>query len=87
MGPRAGVNRYRKSRPRRDSITVTYVGIHIQRMPQNRIPLKPYNYRPQGRRSIGRPKKRWREQLQPWRWNGSKGPILDVYEDIRGRKF
>ena len=31
--------------------------LHIQRMPQNRIPLKLYNYRPQGRRSIGRPKK------------------------------
>jgi len=27
--------------------------LHIQRMPQNRIPLKSYNYRPQGRRSIG----------------------------------
>ena len=37
--------------------------LHIQRMPQNRIPLKSYNHRPQGRRSIGRPKKRWREQL------------------------
>jgi len=37
--------------------------LQIQRMPQNRIPLKSYNYRPQGRRSIGRPKKRWREQL------------------------
>jgi len=31
--------------------------LHIQRMPHNRIPLKSYNYRPQGRRSIGRPKK------------------------------
>jgi hypothetical protein len=36
--------------------------LHLQRMPQNRIPLKLY-YRPQGRRTIGRPKKRWREQL------------------------
>ena len=36
---------------------------HFQRMPQNRIPLKSYYYRPQGRRTIGRPKKRWREQL------------------------
>ena len=36
---------------------------HLQRMPQNRIPLKPYHYRPQGRRTIGRPKKCWREQL------------------------
>ena len=36
---------------------------HLRRIPQNRIPLKPYNYTPQGRRTIGRPKKRWREQL------------------------
>ena len=34
---------------------------HLQRMPQNRIPLKSYHYRPHGRRTIGRPKKRWRE--------------------------
>jgi hypothetical protein len=37
--------------------------LHLQRMPQNRIPLKSYHYRPQGRRTIGRPNKRWREQL------------------------
>jgi len=36
---------------------------HLQRMPQNRIPLKSYHYRPQGRRTIGRPKKRWRPKL------------------------
>jgi len=36
---------------------------HVQRMPQNRISLKSYHYRPQGRRTIGRPKKCWREQL------------------------
>jgi len=36
---------------------------HLQRMPQNRIALKSYHYRPQGSRTIGRPKKRWREQL------------------------
>jgi hypothetical protein len=47
-------------------------------MPLNRIPLKSYHYRPQGRRTIGRPKKRWQEQLYLWRRNGSKGPILDV---------
>jgi len=34
--------------------------LHLQRMPQNRIPLKSYHCRPQGRRTIGRPKKRWR---------------------------
>ena len=37
---------------------------HLQRMPENRIPSKSYYYyRPQGRRTTGRPKKRWREQL------------------------
>jgi CRISPR/Cas system CSM-associated protein Csm2 small subunit len=55
--------------------------LHLQRMPLNQIPLKSYHYRPQGRKTIGRPKKRWREQLQLWRWNGSKGPILDVVDD------
>ena len=35
----------------------------LQRMPRNRIALKSDHYRPQGRRTIGRPKKRWREQL------------------------
>jgi len=55
--------------------------LHLQRMPPKRIPLKSYHYRPQGRRTIGRPKKRWREHLQLWRRNGSKGPTLDVYDD------
>ena len=36
---------------------------HLRRMPQNRTPLKSYRYRPQGWRTIERPKKRWREQL------------------------
>jgi hypothetical protein len=37
--------------------------LHLQRMSQNRIPLKLYHYSLQGKRTIGRPKKRWREQL------------------------
>jgi hypothetical protein len=37
--------------------------LHLQRMPQNRIPLKSHHYSPQGRRTIGRPKKRWCDQL------------------------
>ena len=37
--------------------------LHLQRIPQNRIPFKTYHYNPQGKRTIGRPKKRWREQL------------------------
>ena len=31
---------------------------HLKRMPQKQIPLKSYHYRPQGRRTIGKPKKR-----------------------------
>jgi hypothetical protein len=37
--------------------------LHLQRMQQNRIHLKSYHYSPQGKRTIGKPKKRWREQL------------------------
>ena len=37
--------------------------LHLQRMPRNQIPLKSYHYIPQGRRTIGRLKKRWQEQL------------------------
>jgi len=36
---------------------------HVQRMDINRIPKQALRYRPKGRRNIGRPKKRWRDQL------------------------
>jgi len=36
---------------------------HVQRMVTNRIPKQALQYRPKERRNIGRPKKRWREQL------------------------
>jgi len=36
---------------------------HVQRMDTNRIPKQVTQYRPKGRRNIGRPKKRWRNQL------------------------
>jgi hypothetical protein len=48
--------------------------------------LKSYHYRPEGR-TIKRPKKHWREQLQLWRRNGSKGPILDVYDNDDVKKY
>jgi hypothetical protein len=32
--------------------------LHLKRMPQNRIPSKSYRYSPQGKRTVGRPKKR-----------------------------
>ena len=35
---------------------------HVQRMDTNRIPRQALKYRPEGRRNIGRPKKRWRDQ-------------------------
>ena len=35
----------------------------LQRMLQNQIPSKSYHYRPEGSRKMGRPQKRWREQL------------------------
>jgi hypothetical protein len=37
--------------------------LHLQRMPQHQIPLKSYHYSPKGKRTDGRPKKRWPEQL------------------------
>jgi hypothetical protein len=36
---------------------------HIQRMGTNRIPKQELQYKPKGRRHIGRPRKRWRDQL------------------------
>jgi hypothetical protein len=36
---------------------------HVQRMDTNRIPKQALQYRPKGRRNIGRPRKRWKDQL------------------------
>ena len=36
---------------------------HVQRMDTNRLPEQTLQYKPKGRRNIGRPRKRWREQL------------------------
>jgi hypothetical protein len=36
---------------------------HVQMIDTNRIPKQALHYRPQGQRNIGRPRKRWREQL------------------------
>jgi len=35
----------------------------VQRMETNRLPRLALKYRPEGRQNIGRPKKRWRDQL------------------------
>ena len=36
---------------------------HVQRMDTNRLPKQALHYKPKGRRNIGRPRKRWRDQL------------------------
>jgi len=36
---------------------------HVQRMDTNRIPTQTLQYKPKGRRNIGRPRKRWRDQF------------------------
>jgi hypothetical protein len=36
---------------------------HAQRMDKNRLPRQALHYRPNGQRNIGRPRKRWADQL------------------------
>ena len=36
---------------------------HVQRMDRNRLLKQALQYKPKGRRNIGRPRKRWRDQL------------------------
>ena len=36
---------------------------HVHRMPENRIPRKALQYRPQGKRDLGRPYRRWKAQF------------------------
>ncbi|PSN40693.1 hypothetical protein C0J52_22536 [Blattella germanica] len=36
---------------------------HALRIPYNRLPQSIFHYRPDGRRDIGRPRKRWKDQL------------------------
>ena len=36
---------------------------HVRRMDTDRLPRQALKYRPEGRRNIGQPKKRWRDQL------------------------
>jgi hypothetical protein len=36
---------------------------HIQRMDDNRLPKKMFNYKPEGRRNIGRPQTRWEDDF------------------------
>ena len=36
---------------------------HVQRMDKNRLPRQSLHYKPNGQRNIGRPRKRWADQL------------------------
>ena len=36
---------------------------HVQRMGTNRLPKQTLRYRPKGRRNLGRPRKRWTDQI------------------------
>ena len=36
---------------------------HVQRRDTNRLPKQALQYKPKGRRNVGRPRKRWRVQL------------------------
>ena len=36
---------------------------HVQRLDTNRLPKQVLQYKPKGRRNVGRPRKRWRDQL------------------------
>ena len=36
---------------------------HVQRMDTNRLQKQALHYKPKGRRNVGRPRKRWRDQL------------------------
>jgi len=37
--------------------------LHVQRMDTNAIPKQALQYKPKGRRDIGRPRKRWRDHF------------------------
>ena len=36
---------------------------HVERIDTNRLPKQALQYKPKGRRNVGRPRKRWRDQL------------------------
>jgi len=44
---------------------------HMLRMPDNGCAGTVWNYKPRGHRTVGKPRKRWWEQIY-WSWNGPK---------------
>ena len=53
----------------------------IQRMDDNRLPKEILNYKPEGRRNMGRPQTRWGGDLFPGGRNRASGLSLIVDDD------
>ena len=52
---------------------------HVQRMDTNSLPKQALQYKPKGRRNVGRPRKRWRDQLHLLMANTENFHIADSY--------
>src|ERR1700755_1497199 len=56
---------------------------HLERMPENRMAKRRWNWTPNGRRPMGRPRKKWKESVQDTlrRWE------MQTMEEIQRRKM
>ena len=52
---------------------------YIQRMNDNRLPKIILNYKPEGRRNIGRPQTRWGDDLR----KEGTGLIVDIFWELK----
>ena len=55
---------------------------HVLRMDENRNPRKIYNYKPDGKRAVGRPKRRWIDCLE----EDLKAAGITIYGKTEGRQ-
>jgi hypothetical protein len=55
---------------------------HVQRMDANRLPKQALQYKPKGRRNIGRPRKRWRDQLPLEDQGTGNMPMMTFLTDV-----
>ena len=54
---------------------------HVQRMGTNRLPKQALQYRPKGRRNLGRPRKRWTDQIHLEDYGTGNTPNPLFYHD------